>query len=107
MMAALRFALVGVIAGIFAGIVGAQSGGDERQLRGSGATATGVFRDGFETPEPVWQSEHTDTVIRLLEHDRSQRAAHSGRLSEHFHFEAGPGQPVFRELCHAEDPGFG
>ena len=65
-----------------------------------------VLRDGFETPQPVWEREHTDTVIRLLEHDRSQRAAHDGRLSEHFHFEAGPGQSVLRELCHPQDPGF-
>jgi hypothetical protein len=54
-----------------------------------------ALRDGFETPEPVWESEHTDSVVRLLEHDRSQRAAHGGRLSEHFHFEAGAGSQFF------------
>jgi hypothetical protein len=54
-----------------------------------------VLRDGFETSEPAWQSEHMDTVVRLLEHDRSQRAAHGGRLSEHFHFEAGVGSQFF------------
>ncbi len=70
-------------------------GDDERQLRDSGAAATGVFRDGFETPDPVWQREQTDTVIRLLAQDRSQRAAHGGRLSEHFHFESGPGSQFF------------
>ena len=66
---------------------------------------TGGLRDGFETPEPIWESEHTDTVIRLLEHDRSQRAAHGGRLSEHFHFESGPGSQFFVSYAHAEDPG--
>ncbi len=54
-----------------------------------------LLRDGFETPQPSWQREHTDTVVKLFEHDRSQRAAHEGRLSEHFHFEAGPGSQFF------------
>ena len=33
--------------------------------------------------------------MHLLAHDRSDRAAHGGRLSEHFHFEAGAGSQFF------------
>lgn len=54
-----------------------------------------VIRDGFETPRPSWQEEYTDTTVRLLSHDRSDRAAHGGRTSERFQFEAGPGSRFF------------
>ena len=54
-----------------------------------------ALRDGFETPQTSWVREYTDTTIRLLAHDRSNRAAHGGRLSEHFHFEAGNGSQFF------------
>ena len=90
MKVALRFVVVVACAGSLAGLVVASAPQDEK----AGA-ASRVLRDGFESPEPVWQREHADTVIRLLEHDRSQRAAHGGRLSEHFHFEAGPGSQFF------------
>ena len=54
-----------------------------------------MIRDGFETPATVWEQEQTDAVINLFAHDRSQRAAHDGRLSEHFQFAAGPGSSFF------------
>ncbi|MEA2630282.1 MAG: hypothetical protein QOE66_501, partial [Chloroflexota bacterium] len=43
-----------------------------------------AIRDGFETPGTAWEQEQTDATINLLAHDRSKRAAHEGRLSEHF-----------------------
>ncbi len=90
MKIALRIALVVCVAGFLAGLVVA-GGSDDSKTPGP----AGVLRDGFETPETIWESEHTDTTIRLLGHDRSQRAAHGGRLSEHFHFESGPGSHYF------------
>ena len=56
---------------------------------------TRMIRDGFETPATVWEQEQTDAVINLFAHDRTQRAAHDGRLSEHFQFAAGPGSSFF------------
>ncbi|WP_076349805.1 hypothetical protein [Paludisphaera borealis] len=54
-----------------------------------------VLHDGFETPGVVWQREHTDTTINLLAQERSERAAHDGRLSERFQFEADQGSQFF------------
>src|SRR5579883_2328545 len=62
---------------------------------GAGSTREGVLRDGFETPQPSWVREYTDTTVRLLAHDRSERAAHGGRLSEHLQFQAGLGGQFF------------
>src|SRR4051812_29821166 len=53
------------------------------------------IRDGFETPRPVWRQEQTDATINLQEHERSSRAAHSGRTSERFHFTAGIGSSFY------------
>ncbi|AGA29276.1 hypothetical protein [Singulisphaera acidiphila] len=53
------------------------------------------IRDGFETPRPVWRQEQTDATINLQEHERSNRAAHSGQTSERFHFTAGVGSSFF------------
>lgn len=53
------------------------------------------IQDGFETPRPVWRQEQTDATINLQEHERSSRAAHSGRTSERFHFTAGIGSSFF------------
>jgi hypothetical protein len=55
----------------------------------------GALHDGFETGRPVWKQEETDVTVNLLDHDRSDRAAHDGRLSERFHFEAGPGSSIY------------
>jgi hypothetical protein len=51
--------------------------------------------DGFETAQPSWQREYTDAAIDLRVQDRSQRAAHGGRLSEHFEFETADGSQFF------------
>ena len=90
MKVALRIALVLAVASFLAGFVAAGASDDDKA-----SGPTGVLRDGFETPETSWEREHTDAVIRLLKHDRSERAAHGGRLSEHFHFESGPGSQFF------------
>ncbi len=50
-----------------------------------------LLQDGFETAEPSWQREYTDATINVQVHDRSVRAAHGGRLSEHFQFETTSG----------------
>jgi hypothetical protein len=54
-----------------------------------------VIRDGFESARTVWTQEHTDATIVQLEHDRSNRAAHEGRTSEHIHFRAGIGSGFY------------
>jgi hypothetical protein len=54
-----------------------------------------VYRDGFETARTAWKQEETDATVNLLDHDRSDRAAREGRLSERFHFEAGPGSSIY------------
>jgi hypothetical protein len=54
-----------------------------------------AIRDGFETTGTSWLQEQTDATINLLGHDRSQRAAHEGRRSEHFLFTSGPGSSFF------------
>jgi hypothetical protein len=90
MRVARRFLMISAFAGFVAGLVVA-AGVDKDETKAPAE----VLRDGFETPQPSWQREHTDTVVKLLEQDRSQRAAHGGRLSEHFHFEAGPGSQFF------------
>ena len=106
MRVALRFAVVVAFAGVLAGLVVAGGAdGDKKTAAPEPSRDDEVLRDGFETPQPVWEREHTDTVIRLLEHDRSQRAAHGGRLSEHFHFEAGPGSQFFVSYATPENPG--
>ncbi len=60
--------------------------------------AAGVFREGFETQTPSWQSEYLDTTINLITHDRSNRALHGGRLSERFQFVADTGGQFFVSL---------
>jgi hypothetical protein len=59
------------------------------------AEAPQTFHDGFETPRAVWRQEATDATIRLLAHDRSNRARHDGERSERFHFLAGHGSEFF------------
>ena len=66
--------------------------GEQQDSDSAGAV---TLKDGFETPQPAWEREYTDTTVRLLAHDRSNRAAHGGHLSEHFHFEAGIGSQFF------------
>jgi hypothetical protein len=57
--------------------------------------AADAIQDGYETDRPSWQQEYTDTTVRLLAHERSDRAAHGGRTSERFRFEAGQGSRFF------------
>lgn len=54
-----------------------------------------VYRDDFEGPRVAWRQEDTDAAFLLRAHDRSEAAAHQGRLAEHFAFEAGVGSGVF------------
>ncbi|MDR3639657.1 MAG: hypothetical protein P4L84_38005 [Isosphaeraceae bacterium] len=60
-----------------------------------GPDKAGTLHDDFESARTAWRREETDATIRLLAHDRSNRAAHDGRLSEHFRFEAGPGSGFY------------
>ena len=60
-----------------------------------GPASAGALKDGFETPQPSWEREYTDTTVRLSAHDRSDRAAHQGQLAEHFQFDAGIGGQFF------------
>lgn len=53
------------------------------------------LHDGFESPGVAWRREHTDATINLLAHDRSDRAAYDGALSEHFQFEADAGSAFY------------
>lgn len=61
----------------------------------TGTDKGGTLHDDFESARVSWKREETDTTIRLLAHDRSNRAAHDGRLSEHFQFDAGPGSEFY------------
>jgi hypothetical protein len=86
-----RLVYLVAIAGFVAGGL-AMSRGEQIEKESDGA---GALTDGFETPQPSWEREYTDTNVRLLAHDRSNRAAHGGQLSEHFHFESGVGSQFF------------
>jgi len=86
MFVARRFVEVVVSTVMLVGLVVASGGGEEKTPAQSEA-----LRDGFETPQPSWQREYTDTTVKLLAQERSPRAAREGRLSERFQFEAGPG----------------
>ena len=57
----------------------------------SGDEPSDTIRDGFETPKIAWRQEHTDATVKIFAHDRTNRAAHEGLLSEGFQFEAGVG----------------
>jgi hypothetical protein len=90
MLGARRIVELAVSAGILVGLLGVSGDGQERPT-----TRSGAFKDGFETPDPAWQREYTDTTVKLIAQDRSPRAAREGRLSERFQFEAGPGSQFF------------
>jgi hypothetical protein len=90
MRVAYRFLLRGLAAGLLvAGLV--TSRGEDAKPDAAAAE----LRDGFETAGTGWEREYADTTVRLLVHDRSDRAAHGGRRSEHFAFEAGAGSQFF------------
>jgi hypothetical protein len=62
---------------------------------GAAAGDAEFIRDSFEAGRPTWQQEYTDATVRLMAHERTDRAAHDGRLSEHFRFEADSGSRFF------------
>jgi hypothetical protein len=74
------------------GLVLASDRGEEKE---PAPNPKGTLRDGFEEPEPVWLREYSDATVNLTAHERSQRAAHGGHLSERFAFEAGNGSRFF------------
>jgi hypothetical protein len=90
MFVARRFLNLIAVSGSLLGLLVFSSAGEDQK-----ASPSGVLRDGFETPEPVWQREYTDTTVKLQSQERSERAAHGGRLSERFQFEAGNGSQFF------------
>lgn len=61
----------------------------------AGAAEAAQIQDGFESARTAWSQESTDAAIRPLAHDRTNRAAHEGRLSEHFRFGAGLGSGLY------------
>ncbi len=73
---------------LVAGLVGTLRGKDD-------APATATFHDDFEAPRTAWVREQTDAAVNLEAHERSDRAAHDGRRSERFRFEAGLGSSFF------------
>ncbi len=86
MYASWRRTLIVAGALVAAGLVAARG-----KAEGDRADSAEIIRDGFETERTAWQREYTDTTVRLLAHERSDRAVHGGRFSERFAFEAGPG----------------
>src|SRR4051794_36189844 len=90
--------------GLLAVVAGALVLAASATLRGDDDPSHAI-RDGFEGPGTAWEQEQTDATIKLLAHDRSRRAAHEGRLSEHFHFEAGAGGSVFFTYPQGVAPG--
>ena len=54
-----------------------------------------ALHEDFEGPRTAWRREESDTTITLHAHERSDRAAHDGRRSERFRFDAGPGSALY------------
>ena len=90
MLASHRYATIPAILLVAAGLIAARGEPPE-----TARAEPGVIRDGYESDRPSWQQEYTDTTVRLLAHERSDRAAHGGRASERFRFEAGQGSRFF------------
>ncbi|GAC1475619.1 MAG: hypothetical protein NVSMB9_28480 [Isosphaeraceae bacterium] len=67
----------------------------ERENSDPVAAETAWIVDGFETTRTSWNQEQTDATINLIAHDRTNRAAHEGRTSEHFRFAAGLGSGFY------------
>jgi hypothetical protein len=87
MFVARRVVEVIVTAGFLLGYLVVSRGGEDDKA----PAAREVFRDGFETPLASWQREYADATVKLLAQDRTNRAAHGGRLSEHFQLESTSG----------------
>ncbi len=88
--AAIRWALA-----VMAVMLAQAPGRGDDEGRPAPAEEPTMIREGFETPGTVWRQEQTDATITLLAHDRSTRAAHEGKTSEHFRFTAGLGSGFF------------
>jgi hypothetical protein len=86
-----RLLLVSLVWAGLALVPGLPSPGSEEETKAPPAS----LHDGFESPRPAWEQEHADTTINLIAQDRSIRAAHDGKLSEHFQFEADAGSQFF------------
>ena len=54
-----------------------------------------VLRDGFEEPKVAWRQENTDATVKIFAHERTNRAAREGQMSEGFQFEAGIGGGLY------------
>ncbi len=86
------FGLAVAVGALAVGVWAAQEpAGRERSRPANGA----ALHDGYETGRTSWQQEYTDATVRLLVHERSDRAAHGGKLSERFVFEATAGTRFF------------
>ncbi len=59
------------------------------------ASVLGDFRDSFESPEVSWQLIDADCPVRIEEHQRDFRVAHSGQASEHLTIRSGRGTYVY------------
>jgi hypothetical protein len=62
---------------------------------GPGGGASTTLRDGFESDKVSWRQERTDATVKIFAHERTNRAAHEGQLSEGFQFEAGVGGGLY------------
>jgi hypothetical protein len=94
MIVARRFVEVMSTAGMLVALLVVSTGGQEKPTGTPDA-----FRDGFETAQPSWQREYTDSAVSLQAHDRSERAAHGGSLSEHFQLSSTSGSQFFVSLA--------
>ena len=90
MIVARRFVEVIVSAGMLVSLLVVSRGGEDKPQGRPDA-----LQEGFETAQTIWQREYTDGAINLQVHDRSERAAHGGRLSEHFKFDTTSGNQFF------------
>ena len=95
MLASRRHAVILAVALMTAGLAAVRGGPQEKAPQEKDPAESDFIRDGFEAERTTWQQEYTDTTVRLLAHERSDRAAHGGRTSERFRFEAGVGSRFF------------
>src|SRR5437588_854890 len=88
----IRVARLGLVSACLLTAVGLAS-----TARGQGAVdePSSVIRDGFETPRTAWRQEQTTATVKIFAHERTNRAAHEGVLSEGFQFEAGIGGGLY------------
>ena len=100
MFVARRFLEVVVTAGMLVGLVVA-SGAASRSTPAQPERCRMVSRH----PSRAGSASTPTRLSSLLAQERSQRAAHGGRLSEQFQFEAGPGSQFFVSYATPRVPG--